>query len=55
METFPVTAEIGDPQGQRFEPVEMLAGTGAMFTTIPGGGPGKARCARSEDSYREAG
>ena len=36
METFPVTAEIGDPQGQRFEPVEMLAGTDAMFTRIPG-------------------
>ncbi len=32
MGTFRIAAEIADPQGQRFEPVEMLVGTGATFT-----------------------
>ena len=35
MGTFRVTVEIGDPQGQRFEPVEMLVDTGATFTKAP--------------------
>ena len=35
METFPLTVEISDPQGQQFDPVEMLAGSGAMITGIP--------------------
>ena len=35
MGTFHITVEIGDPQGQRFEPVEMLVDTGATFTKAP--------------------
>ena len=35
MGTFRITVEIGDPQGQRFEPVEMLVDTGATFTKAP--------------------
>ena len=35
MGTFRVTVEIADPQGQRFEAVEMLVGTGATFTKAP--------------------
>ena len=33
--TFRITVEIGDPRGQRFEPVEMLVDTGATFTKAP--------------------
>jgi len=35
MGTFRVTIEIGDPAGQRYEPVEALVDTGATYTTIP--------------------
>ena len=35
MGTFHITVEIGDPRGQRFEPVEMLVDTGATFTKAP--------------------
>lgn len=35
MGTFHITVEIGDPRGQRFEPVEMLVDTGAAFTKAP--------------------
>ena len=35
MGTFRITVEIGDPHGQRFEPVEMLVDTGATFTKAP--------------------
>ena len=35
MGTFRLTIEIGDPSGQRFEPVEMLVDTGATFTKAP--------------------
>ena len=35
MGTFRITVEVGDPQGQRFEPVEMLVDTGAAFTKAP--------------------
>ena len=33
--TFRIIVEIGDPAGQRFEPVEMLVDTGATFTKAP--------------------
>ena len=36
MGTFPVTIEVGDPRGERFEPVEALVDTGASFTWVPG-------------------
>ena len=35
MGTFRITVEIADPQGRRFEPVEMLVDTGATFTKAP--------------------
>ena len=35
MGTFRITVEIGDPHGQRFEPVEMLVDTRATFTKAP--------------------
>ena len=35
MGTFRMTVEIADPLGQRFEAVEMLVDTGAMFTRAP--------------------
>ena len=35
MGTFRITVEIGDPNGQQFEPVEMLVDTGATFTKAP--------------------
>lgn len=35
MGTFRITVEIGDPLGQRFEPVEMLVDTGSTFTKAP--------------------
>jgi len=30
-----VTIEIGDPQGQRYEPMEALADTGSSYTWVP--------------------
>jgi predicted aspartyl protease len=33
--TFGYPIDIGDPQGQRYERVEALAGTGASYTTLP--------------------
>ena len=35
MGTFSITVEMADPNGQRFEPVEMLVDTGATFTKAP--------------------
>ena len=35
MGTFRVSVEVGDPQGQRFEPVEALVDTGATNTAFP--------------------
>ena len=35
MGTFRITVEIADPQGKRFEPVEMLVDTGATFAKAP--------------------
>lgn len=35
MGTFRVIMEIGDPTGQRYEPVEALVDTGATYTTVP--------------------
>src|SRR5712692_7280959 len=32
---FRVTIELGDPQGRRFEPLEVLVGTGASYTWVP--------------------
>lgn len=36
MGTFRVSIEIGDPTGQRYEPVEAVVDTGATYTTLPG-------------------
>ena len=36
MGTFTYSFEVGNPQGQRFEPVEALVDTGATFTVLPG-------------------
>jgi len=33
--TFRVTIEVGDPQGQRWQPVEALVDTGATYTVLP--------------------
>ena len=35
MDTFQITAEIGDPQGSCYEPLELLVDTGATYTTLP--------------------
>ncbi len=35
MGTFSVTIEAGDPQGQRFSPVQALVDTGASYTVLP--------------------
>ena len=35
MGTFQVELEIGDPQGQHFEPVDALVDSGATYTTLP--------------------
>jgi predicted aspartyl protease len=35
MGAFRITVEVGDPDGQRFVPVEMLVDTGATFTKAP--------------------
>ncbi|MBI3989212.1 MAG: hypothetical protein HY347_06305 [candidate division NC10 bacterium] len=35
MGTFRVTIEIGDPQGQHFEPVDALVDTGSTYTVVP--------------------
>ncbi len=36
MGAFRVTIEIGDPKGERFEPVDVLVDTGASYTWVPG-------------------
>ncbi len=36
MGSFSYPIEIGDPQGERFERVELLVDTGATFTVLPG-------------------
>lgn len=36
MGTFRVTIEIGDPDGNQWEPVEALVDTGASYTVVPG-------------------
>ena len=30
-----VTIEVGDWQGEQFEPVEVMVDTGSTFTTVP--------------------
>ena len=35
MGVFRVSIEVGDPNGERFEPVEALLDTGASYTTAP--------------------
>ncbi|HKZ50944.1 MAG TPA: 2Fe-2S iron-sulfur cluster-binding protein [Dehalococcoidia bacterium] len=35
MGSFRVAIEIGDPQGQRFQPIEALVDTGATYTWVP--------------------
>ncbi|MBM3946367.1 MAG: hypothetical protein FJ315_03060 [SAR202 cluster bacterium] len=35
MGTFRVTIGVGDPPGQRYEPVDALVDTGATYTTLP--------------------
>ena len=35
MGTFTVEIEVGDPAGDRFEPVEALVDTGATYTLLP--------------------
>ena len=36
MGTFRVSIEIGDPQGESYEPVDALVDTGSTYTTLPG-------------------
>ena len=36
MGSFRVTIEIGNPKGERFEPVDVLVDTGASYTWVPG-------------------
>ncbi|MDZ4278278.1 MAG: 2Fe-2S iron-sulfur cluster-binding protein [Dehalococcoidia bacterium] len=35
MGTFPVEIEIGDPQGERYEPLTVTVDTGAIYTVVP--------------------
>jgi clan AA aspartic protease len=35
MGTFSYPIEIGDPEGERFEPLEALVDTGASYTVVP--------------------
>lgn len=35
MAAFRVRIEIGDPRGERFEPIEALVDTGATYTWVP--------------------
>lgn len=35
METFTTSIEVGDPDGQRWQPVDVLVDTGATFTMLP--------------------
>ena len=35
MGSFRVSVEVGDPRGERFEPVEALVDTGASYTWLP--------------------
>ena len=30
-----ITIEVGDPRGERFEPVEVMVDTGSTFTSVP--------------------
>ena len=30
-----VVIGVGDPRGERFEELEVVAGTGSIFTTVP--------------------
>jgi len=34
-DTFRVTVEIGDPLGRRYETIDALVNTGAMYTWVP--------------------
>ena len=36
MGTVTLTIEVGDVQGERFEPIEVLVDTGSTFTAVPG-------------------
>ena len=36
MGTFQVQMEIGDPQGGRYEPIDVLVDSGATYTLLPG-------------------
>jgi hypothetical protein len=36
MSMFSVTIEVGDPQGGRFEPIQVLVGTNATYNSLPG-------------------
>ena len=36
MGTFETTIEIGDPRGERYEPLEALVDTGSTYTWVPG-------------------
>ena len=35
MGVFSIPIEIGDPQGERFEPVDAVVDTGGTFTVVP--------------------
>lgn len=35
MGVFTVAIEVGDPRGERFEPIEALVDTGASYSTFP--------------------
>jgi predicted aspartyl protease len=35
MDTFSVQVDVGDPSGERFEPVTALVDTGATYTSVP--------------------
>lgn len=35
MGVFSVQAEVGDPSGQRYEPVELTVDSGSTYTTMP--------------------
>ncbi len=36
MGAITITIDVGDIQGERFEPVEVLVDTGSTFTSVPG-------------------
>ena len=35
MGVFSIKAELGDPSGQRYEPIELVVDTGSSYTTLP--------------------